>query len=400
MARSRLLAVRRHAAAHHLAAVLVLALLLALAVLLLAPRAVSAVTITQITLDGADDSGPAWSPDGQRIAFVSNRAGSNEIWAMNATDRAPTRLTFNGVYDGGPTFTPDGQWIVYDSSLASDYQEELYRVPAAGGSSLRLTYNDRRDLEATAGFAGSWVICHTIFGGNWEVAVYDAMNGILVTLATLHAAQDVEPGFAPAMDRFVFQSNRSGNREIWVAPLPAGAQGTQGHALVGRRHPAPLVVIAEPHRVGERPAVGDGRGAPGDGVLSLDELRQLPFDIWITTEDGTFTVPITTTGSTTHARAGRRRAPDRLPLAPERELDIFIADDLPLVTPSRRQAGARSRQRAWSAPAAGGDDPARGARVERVRIESAARKAVGFPFGKRDWPGRPTFPRLAACPAR
>lgn len=333
MTRPRLLPARRHGTAHHLTAVLLLALLLALLVLLLVPRAVSAVTLTQITSDGADDSGPAWSPDGQRIAFVSNRTGSNEIWVMNADGSSPTRLTFNAVYDGGPTFTPDGQWIVYDSSLASDYQEELYRVPATGGAPLRLTYNDRRDLEATAGFTGSWVICHTIFDGSWDVAVYDAVNGILVTLATLHAAQDVEPGFAPALDRFVFRSDRSGNREIWIAPLPAGAQGTQvthwsGDDIQPHWSQSQNLIAWASDRLW-----GDGRGAPGDAVLSLDELTQLPFDIWIMTEDGTFAVPITTDGL---YNTRPRWSPDgrRIAFHSHRNgnWDIFIADDLPLVT--------------------------------------------------------------------
>jgi Tol biopolymer transport system component len=302
-------------------------------ILVLAPRAVSATTITQITFDGADDSGPAWSPDGTRIAFVSNRTGGNEIWVMNADGSDATRITFNGVYEGGPTFTPDGQWIVYDSSLASEYQEELYRVPATGGPPLRLTYNDRRDLEPTAGFTGSWVICHTVFDG-WDVAIYDAMSGILVTLATLHPAHDVEPGFAPAMDRIVFQSDRSGNRDIWIAPLPAGDQGTQLTTWSGDdiqpnwSRPQNLIAWASDRLWGE------GRGAPGEGALTLDQLTQLPFDIWITTEDGTFMVPITTDGL---YNTRPRWSPDgeRIAFHSHRNgnWDIFIADDLPLVTP-------------------------------------------------------------------
>ena len=307
-------------------------ILLAATILILAPRVVSAVTLTQITFDSADDVVPAWSPDGARIAFVSNRAGTTEIWAMNVDGSNQTQLTFNGVYSGGPTWTADGQWIVYDSILGSG-TEELYRVPAAGGAPLRVTYNDRRDLEPTAGFTGHWVICHTVFDG-WDIAIYDDVTGILVTLATLHPAHDVEPGFAPGMDRFVFQSNRSGNREIWIAPIPAGTQGTQvthwaGDDIQPNWSLSHNLIAWASDRLWNQ-----GQGAPGGGALMLGELAQRPFDIWITNEEGSFMIPITTDGQ---YNTRPRWSPDgrRIAFHSNRNgnWDIFIADDLPLMTP-------------------------------------------------------------------
>src|SRR4051794_26223402 len=48
---------------------------------------------TQLTTDPASDTEPAWSPDGQRIAFTSNRGGGTaHIWLMNADGSGQSRL--------------------------------------------------------------------------------------------------------------------------------------------------------------------------------------------------------------------------------------------------------------------------------------------------------------------
>ncbi len=47
----------------------------------------------QLTTNNARDSDPAWSPDGQKIAFASNRDGNTEIYVMNEDGSAQTRLT-------------------------------------------------------------------------------------------------------------------------------------------------------------------------------------------------------------------------------------------------------------------------------------------------------------------
>lgn len=56
---------------------------------------------TRLTRNEASDSGIAWSPDGTRIAFSSNRDGNYEIYAMNADGSGQTRLTQNEASDSG-----------------------------------------------------------------------------------------------------------------------------------------------------------------------------------------------------------------------------------------------------------------------------------------------------------
>ena len=62
----------------------------------------AADSLTQLTDNNALDSNPAWSPDGRRVAFQSDRDGNIEIYVMNADGSGQTRLTNNSASDGSP----------------------------------------------------------------------------------------------------------------------------------------------------------------------------------------------------------------------------------------------------------------------------------------------------------
>ena len=75
----------------------------------------------RVTLHPARDSLPAWSPDGKKIAFVSNRNNANkdhtQIWVIDADGKNPIRLT-DGLVDTYPDWSPDGAKIAYDAHPA------------------------------------------------------------------------------------------------------------------------------------------------------------------------------------------------------------------------------------------------------------------------------------------
>jgi len=69
-----------------------------------------------------DDTYPAWSPDGKRIAFMSNRTGKNQIYVMNADGTEQTQITNDNFENHDPAWSPDGTYIAYvsDHSGISD----------------------------------------------------------------------------------------------------------------------------------------------------------------------------------------------------------------------------------------------------------------------------------------
>jgi dipeptidyl aminopeptidase/acylaminoacyl peptidase len=106
---------------------------------------------TQVTSGPFDDSDPAWSPDGQAIAFVSNRtlpdpdrSQNTDVFVVAPREgQAPRAVATGPGADGSPVWSPDGKWIAYVAGC--DPKDLWYGtthialVPAAGGPSKALT---------------------------------------------------------------------------------------------------------------------------------------------------------------------------------------------------------------------------------------------------------------------
>src|SRR6266851_4837885 len=71
-----------------------------------------------LTDDKADNGFPAWSPDGKKIAFASDRDGTMNIYVMDADGSNAKNITNDPSYDADPAWSPDGKKIVFTSRRA------------------------------------------------------------------------------------------------------------------------------------------------------------------------------------------------------------------------------------------------------------------------------------------
>ena len=85
--------------------------------------------VTQLTDNSNEDWGPAWSPDGRRIAFASDRDGDSEIYMMNVRGSGVTQLTNNSNKDSDPAWSPDGRWIAFASDRDGDWEIYVMAAP-------------------------------------------------------------------------------------------------------------------------------------------------------------------------------------------------------------------------------------------------------------------------------
>jgi TolB protein len=211
-------------------------------------RLPNTIADSPITRDGS----PAWSPDGSRIVFYSERDGNGEIYTMNADGSAVRRLTHHPADEGYPSWSPDGRTILFDSDRDGGF--DIYAMDADGSNVRRLTTHPARDVAASwspdgleiafmsdrdGGFDvyvmnadGSEQTRLTSTGASWfpmyspdgarlalhvgrDVHVMDANGGELRRLTT-DPANGMYPSWSPDATRIAFMSWRNGRTEIFV----------------------------------------------------------------------------------------------------------------------------------------------------------------------------------------
>lgn len=108
-----------------------------------------------LTQSPTDDSQPAWAPDGRHIVFVSNRYRQEQLFIMDIATRETYRL--KGPIAPGtnldllpsdrePAWSPDGQWIAYTSNIAGN-KSDIYKIRSDGTEETQLTDHAAPDVQ-------------------------------------------------------------------------------------------------------------------------------------------------------------------------------------------------------------------------------------------------------------
>jgi len=177
--------------------------------------------LIRLTDDPNRDQYPAWSPDGSMIAFESNRDGDVEIYVMRTDGSNPINLTNNTFSDWDPCWSPDGTKIAFESFRHGN--SEIYLMNADGSDQTNLTNNPANATACSWSPDGSRIAFNTDRDGNVEVYVMNA-GGSGQTRLTNNPAHDGLPSWSPDGTKIAFISNRDGNSEIYVMRTDGSGQ--------------------------------------------------------------------------------------------------------------------------------------------------------------------------------
>jgi serine/threonine protein kinase len=175
--------------------------------------------VTRLTNNQADDTSPSWSPDGRRINFVSNRDDSYEIYVMNDDGSGITRLTTNQYGDWGPSWSPDDGRIAFVSDREGN--DEIYVMNTDGSEQRNLTNNPAEDWWPCWSPDGRWIAFVSDRDGASEIYVMNADGGGQTRLTS---DSDYDLAWSPDGSRIAFVSDRDGNWEVYVMNADGGSQ--------------------------------------------------------------------------------------------------------------------------------------------------------------------------------
>ena len=127
-----------------------------------------------LTRSEGKNEGPQISPDGKRLAFMSDRSGSMEIWVSAVDGSNPVQLSALGKA-GTPRWSPDGKWIAFDSDARG--HGAIYVVNVEGGEPRVLVQGNFDNRVPSWSHDGRWIYFASDRNGGWQVWKVPAEGG-------------------------------------------------------------------------------------------------------------------------------------------------------------------------------------------------------------------------------
>lgn len=213
---------------------------------------------------------PAISSDETRLAFVTDRWGQISLAIQSLQDGKPhgppIRLTDHPGSSSAPAFSPDGNWIAYYRVV--DGQRDIWIVPSAGGVATRFTDDPGIDIHPAWSPDGRFLA----FGSDrdgisriWVAAVEEGRRSGAPRRVSTGETNDLAPRWSPDGESIAFVGSHDEHTDAWIVDA------------AGQAPPRRITTGAEAHHLRWLPG-GDSilvSGTWGEGVMSI---RTVPLD--------------------------------------------------------------------------------------------------------------------------
>lgn len=157
-----------------------------------------------------------YSPDGDRIAFASDRSGLWQIWRSRSDGTEPVRLTsMNAARTAWPRWSPDGKWIAFESN--PEGHGDIFLVAAEGGPPRRITDSPGDDAMPQWAADGKSVYFTSDRSGAFQVWQVQIESGGQTQITEVGGKM---PMMLPD-GRYLYYVSRGG---LWRMPVPGGSE--------------------------------------------------------------------------------------------------------------------------------------------------------------------------------
>ncbi|WP_148254015.1 Tol-Pal system beta propeller repeat protein TolB [Aidingimonas lacisalsi] len=161
------------------------------------------------SFDGINGA-PSWSPDGRKLAMSLSRDGQPEIYVLDIGSREFDRITNNGAIDTEPSWSPDGDSLLFTSDRSGGPQ--LYEIDLANGNTERMTFTGNYNARGRYAPDGDAIFLIHRDNNGYRVARQDLDDDRLVTLTD--SRRDESPSVAPNGTMVIFATQQGGRGEL------------------------------------------------------------------------------------------------------------------------------------------------------------------------------------------
>jgi TolB protein len=149
----------------------------------------------RLTNDPAIDTEPTWSPDGQRIAFTSDRAGGPQIYEVSLFNPTPKRITFNlGPYNARPRYSADGKYLAMLNGGSGGYRIGVLNLR---DGNFRIVSDSSQAESPSFAPNGTMLLYSTAGSGGTELAAVSVDGRVRQRIDLPGGAQVREPAWGP-----------------------------------------------------------------------------------------------------------------------------------------------------------------------------------------------------------